>query len=523
MGDVPPAGAAQPRATVWTRENEFSSRGGTMTVPLQGLPSGAAELCGRYVCVDEHSAAGQKLICSPFDPNDGPKSRCFTQKFAYYTLDRFIRFLSDELDCDMELVRAIYRRSSRTLPVHVNIPQFVNAYYFPPDEDLSFGDGMGRFSLATDGDVLVHEAVHWVIDVINPTLGEGFLAFGQSIHEGVADAVTALFFGDPQIGEDFNKFKNGAGYPGGLRSVHNTRTFRNTQDLDPHELGKVISGYWWSLYEGIHALLRQRNAVDALKSPALYEGLARRAAIKIALTNTGSYRAPSPGPADFIEATVTAVKELAQVGELEELTKHNVDVASVVALARQEGVAREFSWMQAQMAQDPLATAPANLAFGTPVTLTGTAGAVSTYYPQVYQTRSGPALVVGYGKIERPGAPGAAKISSSKFRKVDAESIDETVSIGGAGAYQAAFQAIERDLGTFLAARTGDAAIPLPTRVKLLRKARDAITASGVKGGRLALLPFQKNLVWLFDAGTTHVAVDAKSGKATFILKAMVD
>lgn len=522
MGSAPPSSAGAPHATVWTRENRYSSGGMTMTVPLEGLPSGATELCGRYVCIDEYNAAGQKLICSPSNPNDAPGTICFAQKFAYYTLDRFLRYLNDKVNCDMELVRAIYRHRTRTLPVHVNLPQMVNAFYFPPNEDLNFGDGLGRFSLATDGDILVHEATHWVVDVINPTLGDGFLAFGQAIHEGTADAVTALFFGDPQIGEDFNTFNHGVGYPGGIRSVHNTRTFRNTTSPDPHELGKVISGYYWSMYERIHALLKQRNPVDASRNPALYEGLARQATIKIALTNAGSYRAPSPGPTDFIEATATAAQELAQVGELEELTKHNVDVASVVALARAEGVAREFPWMQAQMAQDPLTVAQANLSFGTPVTLTGTAGVRQTYHPQIYQTRSGPALVVGYGKIERPSA-GGTMITSSKLRKVDAESIDETVAVDQAKAFQTALRTIDRDFVSFLAARTGDAAIPPPTHMQLIGKARAALAKGGAGSARLALLPLQKNLVWLIDAGPVHIAVDARSGRTQFILKALVD
>lgn len=523
MGDGPTPAAGAPRATIWTRENAYSSGGQTTTVPLLGLPPGATELCGKYICVDERNAAGQKLICPPSDAGDGPTTPCFPQKFVYATLDRFVRFLSDELDCDMELIRAVYRRHSRALPVHVNAPGLANAFYFPPGEELIIGDGLGRLPLATDGDILVHETMHWVIDVINPTLGEGFLDFGTAIHEGVADAVAALYFRDPQIGEDFNRFKNGIGYSGGVRSVQNTRTFRNIGHIDPHELGKVISGYFWSLFGRIHALLRERNAADAARDPARYEDLARRATIKLAIANTASYRTPSPGPADFVEATAAAAQELAQVGELEELTKHNVDIASVVAQARQEAGHREFAWMQAQMAPDPLATAPANLSFGTPVALTGTAGVPSTYHPQLYQTAAGPALVVGYGKIVRQGAGGLAGASSAKLRKVDAESIDETVAVDRLRAYQSAVGAIERDFGGALTARTGDAAIPPATRMDLIRRARAAATASGAAGGRLAILPRQKNLSWLFDAGPAHIAIDAKSGKATFILKAMVD
>lgn len=513
-----------PTATIWTNGNRYSSKGQTQRVELQGLPPNATEMCGQLVCIDEYNASGQRITCNPFDTNDGPASRCFPQKVAYQSLDSFQRFLSDELDCDMQLVRAIMRhRNPRPLHVVINVPNTINAYYNPPAENILVGDGEGRCQIATDHDILLHESGHWVIDTINPTLADGFLGLGMAVHEGGADAIAALKTSDAQIGEDFNVCRHGYGYAGGVRSVNNTRTFRNVTDPDPHEVGKVFSGFWWSLAQRLDGALRSRDPRLAAH-PAEAWALARKATIKLVFTNAGSYKAPSPLPVDFIDATVAAAKGLIDAEELNELTAHGVDLARITQEVQAEATSREFAWMNQQLLQDMGApTAIATLAFGKPIELFDARGGRALFRPQVLQTRHGEALVAGYGYFQRGDGRGISAGSAPRLRRIDQEKIDVTLGVTKEKALELAIAAAETDFAALLAKRTADLEIPAISRMRLIREAREALKAKGARGARLAILPKGKNLVWLFDAGLAHIAIDAPTGKATIIMKTIID
>ena len=525
---------AGPKAVVWSQENRFSSKDKTKAVPLKGLSDDAKAMCGEYVCVTETNKKGRELFCPAQGKDALPGDGCFAQKFAYYTLDRFIRLLADKLVCDIadvkgkegceqslnmvQISEAIKNRKM-PLPVVVNSPSLVNAYYSPSDVGLVFGDGEGKFLLATDGDIIVHEAGHWLIDTINPTLGSSWIGLGNAIHEGSADAIAALHFGDPQMAEDFNIYKTGRGYKGGLRSVKNTRTVSNLTSMEPHESGKMISGFWWSLYERIDGLLKKQNPDEYKKNPANFGQMARNATLKLVLAHVGSYSVPSPDAPDFLEAVVRGATDLNFIDALPELKKNNVTLMALLKEIKAEGKARGFDVPIWPMRSSKRFHADSGAKFGATMTITGAAGEKYAFKPQVYQTKFGQALVVGHGVIDRYGATDARGL-----RKFAEGEVDETVDITREKAYETALATVGNELAALLASRTGEAEIPAASRKKMLGSARKAIQSSFSSGNsRLAILPGETGLVWLFDAGVADIAVDAKTGKAKLKLKGFVD
>ena len=548
MGGPIPAG---PSATVWTDENRFASeqtcKGAgknanectgtklTKLVPLHGLQPNKRTMCGEYVCVSEENAHGNTLSCSPFSKNDRPGEACFAQKFAYATLDRFIRLITDKLICDigvgtakdgcgpalnLKQVHEALKNRKMPLPVLVNSADLVNAYYSPGDVELVFGDGQGKFLLATDGDIIVHEAAHWLIDTINPTLGSFPTGLGNAIHEGSADAIAALHFGDPQMAEDFNFYKNNRGSKLGLRTVKNTRTIANIKTMEEHEAGKIISGFWWSLYERLLSQLQNANKDAARDNPALLGQMARNATLKLILAHAGSYAIPSPDAPDFLEAVSRGATDLNFIDGLPELKKNNVTLNTVLNEITAEGKARGLNtpiWPMRQR-QRPRPCTGSRLTFGTAIRITGAGGDGVFFQPQLYATKNGPAVVVGHGAIVRNG------IAEDKgLRAIEPGAIDEAVDVSRGEAFNTALSAIGKELAELLAARTDEAAIPASSRKKLLTIARKKLEAKHASGAQLAILPDGKELVWLFDAGIANIAVDAKSGKVNILFRGIID
>ena len=524
---------AGPTADVWRGENSYSSDGKTWEVALKGLPEGAGSMCGEYVCVTEEDAGGRKIICPPSAANGKPGEACFAQKFAYATLDRFIRLTTDKLLCELDekksdkgcaqglglvqVVEALKKRKM-PLPVEVNSPFLVNAYYSPRDLKLVFGDGEKKFLLATDGDIIVHEAAHWLIDTINPALGSSWRGLGNAIHEGSADAMAALHFGDPQMAEDFNFYKVGRGYKGGLRTVKNTRTVANLKLTEPHEMGKIIGGFWWSLYERLVVSLKKANPSAYKENPALFEQLARNATMKLVLAHAGSYSVPSPDAPDFLEAVSRAATDLNFIDGLTELTKRGVGLMAILKEIAAEGDARGLGEPIWPMSWHGNTGKKSAISFGPALSITGAAGESIAYKPQTHMTSQGPALVLGYGAIERDG-----RSDAKGLREIGEGEIDETVVFSRGEAYKRAVSAAGKELADLLASRKDDAEIPAASRKQILSKARKTLESTGFSEGKLAILPGEKGLAWLFDAGVAEIAVDAKTGKVKILVKGLID
>jgi len=351
------------KVEVWSRENHYSSKQAvargeeasiTKTVYLQ-LPKGAKGLRGKYAFAKSDIPLGTLLSC-PAPTVDGIKrSQCFATRFAYHTIDRYLNFLSKTLLIDMHTLRETKRvlapqtRAHRLLPINPAILDFNNAFYMPSDEDLSFGDGGGALLFATDGDIVIHETSHWVIDMINPNLIENFFGAGLSIHEGCADALAALYFGDAQVAEDIGFIKKERGTMHGLRTVNNNLTFKKlfagkSLDMDPHVIGKIYSGFWWSVSEKLEARLRIKNP-DYSQNRTKYNELARRATMKLILVHIAQYGSGAPKFSDFQGAAIKSARALVESGVIEEMTENGVSLKSMERIINAEATRRGVDYV----------------------------------------------------------------------------------------------------------------------------------------------------------------------------------
>lgn len=350
--------------TVWSRENHYSSQQAlskgqeaafTKTVEIE-LPKGASSLCGKYTCAKSDIAFDKLLSCPTPTASGLTRTPCFATTFSYYMVDKYVRFLSDKLDIDLHTVRETPRehapksRAHRILPINPAILNFNNAFYMPSDEDLNFGDGMGALLFATDGDIVLHETSHWVIDMVNPKLAEGSFGAGYSIHEGCADVLPALFFGDAQIAEDIGFIKNPWGTMHGLRTVNNSTTFPKlfggkSIEMDPHIIGKVYSGFWWSVSKKLEKLLKKSNPSDYRVNRAKYNQLARHATMKLVINHIAEYKPGTMQFSDFRDASIRSARSLIKAGVLFELTDHGVDLASIERVINSEAKARGIDFI----------------------------------------------------------------------------------------------------------------------------------------------------------------------------------
>jgi hypothetical protein len=128
-----------------------------------------------------------------------------------------------------------------------NIGEACNAFFSPGGNFFEFGRSADPwwpwsrhcFNPGWDGDVIVHEYTHKVIDQI-ATLG--FTLDPASVHEGVADYFSSSFFGEGCLGETIvNRNCNSC-----LRNVDNDIRFRNALD-EAHSRGRVLAGALWDI------------------------------------------------------------------------------------------------------------------------------------------------------------------------------------------------------------------------------------------------------------------------------------
>lgn len=523
---------APPRAVVWKKENNFSSAGQTEEVVLRGLPDGAQEPCGDYFCVRGDVKLEGKFSHPPFgasSPNNFLTDSRFDQPFAYHRLDSYVRFLDDKLGVDMKDVEVILRRKPhRSLPVEVNIPDLSNAYFSSNGSEgsLGFGDGEGKWHFASCGDIVVHEASHYVIHRINPLLMSGHSSrIAAAVHEGSADALTALYYNDMELAEDFGYWENKAADPKGLRSADNTNTVQNTRSSDPHIIGNIYSGFFWSLSGRIDRLLKAANGEAHAKDPEAFKARARIFTMRLLLAHLEEYKYPNVGYDQFVNAVTAAFTGLTKTSPpiLDEILGpdiHPLKAEDVLREIRLEAKERGFT---VRGGEPPFVGefyySP------TPVETVGLYGGRTHFYPQVYRTKnSGDVEVLGHGySIRRERADGRETTDKQGLRIFRPGEINEAVTISAGDAYTIARDAVEKKLPASLAEQMGKKTIAPGLQRHLTERMKAALQAGGAKGGRLAILPGGKGLSWCFEAGPVLIAVNATTRDVKMQLKAIID
>lgn len=213
--DVNPASPGPAPAQSCTASNAASFSSLQVSRTLQGIVSGQGYLKGSYVDLTAPGitgatsgiAAGQAFSLA-HTYNYTCDQAAFNEVMAYYHVDYAQRYLQSLGFSGASVIHG------SAIPVHANYYTSCNAYYTPLDGGLHFGAntpaGCSNRDAAEDGDVIVHEYGHAILDAIAPQIiaypfidSKG-VAEGQAVHEGFADLLAAAAHRDTCMGEWFN-------------------------------------------------------------------------------------------------------------------------------------------------------------------------------------------------------------------------------------------------------------------------------------------------------------------------------
>lgn len=293
--------------TVWTHENSISSDGNTREILLPDLPEGALDPISRFVEVTGTTPSLQGIFkhapYSPASPN--VTNDPFDQVVAYHYLSGVYHYLEEGLRFNMKgILSSLHGGVTHAVLARVNFMADTNAYYSRSEHHLAFGTAQGRWHLGSDGDVVIHELAHLVLDHMNPGIGGWGNHEGGAIHEAFGDALAALYFKDGEMSEDFVPLEGRVpSKTDGLRIVDNDLSLSDVGD-EVHDRGRVYAAFFWSLYETF------------IEQGRLSENEARDLSMRMLMNHASHYRTSRPKPNDFADAVVKGTVALDKEGKV---------------------------------------------------------------------------------------------------------------------------------------------------------------------------------------------------------------
>lgn len=299
--------------SIWRNENRVSSDGEVTALEILDFFSEDMKgLYGRLVEVDG-PPHGSVFTCEVMQPGREVTNNCFDKGQLYSSLNNVQTYLTG-LGID---VAGIIASRANTTPylvrAHANAVSDLNAWYSPQGRDLTFGTagemekGQDTWHLASDSDVSIHEFGHFMLDHVNPALGNGWAGEGRAIHEGFADALASLYFDDPEMSEDFNVALGGQpDKKAGLRLVNNDLTLKDVSQ-EEHDRGQVYAGLFWSVKTALADpngpfKLSDRQAADLV--------------IRLMFNQAALFTTSTPAPRDFADVMLMAIDSLASKNAL---------------------------------------------------------------------------------------------------------------------------------------------------------------------------------------------------------------
>lgn len=478
----------------------------TKLVPLPRL-NPDEDLCGENICIKATTPVKLDTFCPIFQPGSQVTTTCFDRRFAYYQLDAFIDFLRQGVKFDVNLVYSRIRHMpGYTIPVYVNEPNLENAFFDPTNGTLTFGDGKNKWHFASDGDILVHEAGHLIVHLINPTLSEDFYSAGPAIHEGVADVLAAIFFKDPEIAEDSGIWQSGAPTKDGLRSVANNSRLQALKTAEPHEVGKIYGRFFWSMYQRILAKLGNKN--PAMKT------IAQILATQIILTHLGNYKVPNPTHSDFLDAVKAGIAQLKKYGQLGVSSLYGVDADFLLEAAEAESILCGFDWITKKKEEElPEEASFPDAVLDEPVLLGNFLGERRVARKQFYKSSAhGKVLMLGQGYISPLNDQDIHKEFTQGLRRIKPNEIDEQVRVP----QNTAFATASKKLDSWQPKNLRPA-----MRQRLVFAAKLAL-AEKRAAARLAI-PFKaSSLAWHITASSLEIIIDAKNGRLISVRNKLV-
>ena len=233
-------------------------RVGVELLGLQTSGNPLGQLIGEYVDLTAPGISGAYLpagVCQePSFVYDTTRSDdCFEEVTAYYHVDAVQRKAQA---LGFTGAKAIY---DSPIPVHAHYMPDANAFYSGFDKGLHFGDG--GVDAAEDGDVIVHEYGHALLDDQVPNM---WTPEGGAVHEGFADVLAALIFLEHDCDEACMGEWYGAEFQSCVRRVDGTKHYPEDMTGEEHADGEIWSGAMWAVFQALGGDTAARDKVLTL-------------------------------------------------------------------------------------------------------------------------------------------------------------------------------------------------------------------------------------------------------------------
>ncbi|MCC6997846.1 MAG: M36 family metallopeptidase [Deltaproteobacteria bacterium] len=238
------------RAVVDARGRVYRENAWRDPVPVEVQLSGLrvdGTLRGAHVQVRGAVPVNGRATAYRFDFEAG--SAGFAQVMAYYHVDRMARWLG----------RLGLHPRRKAVRIEAQAFADLNAYFDPIADVIRVG-AFGGTDVAEDADVLIHEYGHAVLQAYQPDmLGPAVGSHDAALHEGFADWLACVAYGDPLQGETLHQalarthladqYLTDIGFepraPG--RRCDAARRLPGDDHFDPHVAGMIVSGALWDL------------------------------------------------------------------------------------------------------------------------------------------------------------------------------------------------------------------------------------------------------------------------------------
>lgn len=177
-------------------------------------------------------------------PTDGR----FDMLQAYFFSSRALEWVAQHLKYHMEGLR---------IRTQVGFPEKRNvAFYYGKEVRIGSGDDITFANMAWDPSIVIHETMHAVIDSLTRLpLGKGD---GGSLHEGLADILTAIQLNSPRMGEQASKT---APFQ---RTLENQMKFTEKTGALYHD-SLIFSGMLWEIKQKIDEKVAEEITIHLLE------------------------------------------------------------------------------------------------------------------------------------------------------------------------------------------------------------------------------------------------------------------
>ena len=210
------------------------------SVVLNGLKNNG-KLDGPYI---NTSTTSNRINSSNHEFVFSRNDRAFEEVMVYYHIDNVQRYIQG-LGFDNVM--------NKSIAVNIDGRTDDNSHYSPGEKSLTFG--IGGIDDAEDGEIILHEYGHAILDNQLPGFGESEEA--AAISEAFGDYIAASFFADikpvqlrPTIG-NWDAVAYSGDEPPCLRRLDSNKKYPRDLTHEEHNDGEIWSACLWKLRETV--------------------------------------------------------------------------------------------------------------------------------------------------------------------------------------------------------------------------------------------------------------------------------